>query len=218
MRNQPAFLNADTPIRLHSDVTATLQLCAVSLFARGVDTTVLSFTTLLTTPPPSHPLTPVTLGRNATGGGKTGVPTAGHSTPALIPTPMNTRATFPRATRFTREPIAPWTPLAPALARPQRRAPQGAFRVAPHLFIQGTPEPTSVVPGKILSPFRLFRGRLAVGTRPRLTWFLRERAAFSTGVRRLSRFPKNDAAQPRLSATLRDTRRDGYGGSQCIYF
>ena len=58
MRNQPAFLNADTPIRLHSDVTATLQLCAVSLFARGVDTTVLSFTTLLTTPPPITSVNP----------------------------------------------------------------------------------------------------------------------------------------------------------------
>ena len=53
MRNHPAFLNADTSIRLHSNVTATLppRLCAVSLFARGVDTTVLSITTLLTTPP-----------------------------------------------------------------------------------------------------------------------------------------------------------------------
>ena len=215
MRNHPAFILADTAIRLHSNVTATLQMRprAVFTFARPVSTV------LETSPPHAiRPLTPVTLGRNAPGGGKTGVPTTGHPTSALIPTPMNTRATFPRATRFTREPIAPWTPLAPALARPQRRAPQGAFRVAPHLFIRGSPEPTSVVPGKILSPFRLFRGRLAVGSRPRLTWFLRERAAFSTGVRRISRCPKNDAAQPRLSATLRDTRRNGDGGSQCIYF
>ena len=61
MRNHPAFLNADTAIRLHSNVTATLQmqrLCAVSLFARGVDATVLSITTLLTTPPPITSVNP----------------------------------------------------------------------------------------------------------------------------------------------------------------
>ena len=68
MRNHPAFLNADTAIRLHSNVTATLQLrlCAESLFARCVDATVLAFTTLLKTPPPpSHPLTPAALGWKA---------------------------------------------------------------------------------------------------------------------------------------------------------
>ena len=49
MRNHPAFLNADTSIRLYSNVTATLQLrlCAVFTFARPVST-VLEIT------PPHH--------------------------------------------------------------------------------------------------------------------------------------------------------------------
>ena len=107
MRNQPAFLNADTPIRLHSDVTATLQLCAVSLFARGVDTTVLSFTTLLTTPPPSHPLTPAALGWKALW--REGSP---------LNSPPKNRARLPRCYRFAHaNRNASWMPLSGPLPR-----------------------------------------------------------------------------------------------------
>ena len=110
MRNHPAFLNADTAIRLHSDVTATLQLqrlCAVSLFARGVDTTVLSFTTLLTTPPPSHPLTPAALGWKALW--RAGSP---------LNSPPKNRARLPRCYRFAQaNRNASWMPLSGPLPR-----------------------------------------------------------------------------------------------------
>ena len=107
VRNQPAFLNADTPIRLHSDVTATLQLCAVSLFARGVDATVLSFTTLLTTPPPSHPLTPAALGWKALW--RAGSP---------LNSPPKNRARLPRCYRFAQaNRNASWMPLSGPLPR-----------------------------------------------------------------------------------------------------
>ena len=50
MRNHPAFILADTPIRLHSNVTATLQMRprAVFTFARPVSTV------LETSPPPCY--------------------------------------------------------------------------------------------------------------------------------------------------------------------
>ena len=175
MTFQPTCISADTAKCLHDSLLAMRRpswLRAMSAFTRSVDTTAPA---LEITPPPYYTAVnpcPLSAG-NATGGGKICVPTAGHSTPALISTSMNMRAHSPRATRFSREPIAPWPPLAAALARPQRRAPKELFRVALPLFIRGRPGPTSVVPGKILSPIRVFRGRITVGARPRLPWFLR---------------------------------------------
>ena len=81
------------------------------------------------TPPPLtiRTLTPVTLGRKPNcWGGETVVPT-----PALIAPMMKTRAHSLRATRFTREPIAPWTLLATAVSHPLRRAPRGFSRCTP---------------------------------------------------------------------------------------
>ena len=143
MTFQPTCISADTAKCLHDSLLAMRQppwLRAMSPFTRPVDTTAPALE--ITPPLTIRPLTPVTLGRNATGGGKICVPTAGHSTPALIPTAMNMRAPSPRATRFSREPIAPWTPLVPALARSHRRAPKGLFALhSPFSFVvaQGLP-------------------------------------------------------------------------------
>ena len=196
MRNQPAFLNADTAIRLHSNVTATLQLqrlCAVFTFARPVSTV------LETSPPPCYTaVNPCRSRQERDRGREDWYPHRGILHPGSDSHTHEHARNFPaRHTVRTRTDSSLDSPRDCAVA-PTPESPQGAFRVAPNLFIQGIPEPTNVVPGKTLSPFRLFRGRLAVGSRPRLTWFLRERAAFSTGVRRLSRCPKNDAAQPRV--------------------
>ena len=120
MTCQPACISADT---LHPVLTAMRQpprLRAMSPFARLFDETALTVTRF-SPPLPIRPLTPAALDRNAPGGGQTVVPTAGQTTPALIPTTMDTRAHFLRATRFAREPIAAWTPLATVLSHLQRR-------------------------------------------------------------------------------------------------
>ena len=116
------------------------------------------------------------------------------------PNHENTRAFAARHTVHTRTDSSLDSPRDCTVA-PTPENPQGAFRVAPHLFIQGTPEPTSVVPGKILSPFRLFRGRLAVGSRPRLTWFLRDthRLLYADGQANLRRKARHSHAVPILS-------------------
>lgn len=89
MRNQPAFLNADTPIRLHSDVTVTPQplwLRAVSPFACWVNAASL----LRFTPPNAlRLLTPMVLGRKAL---------CGADSPLNSP-PKNS-APLPRDSRF----------------------------------------------------------------------------------------------------------------------
>ena len=102
-----------------------------------------------------RPLIPVTLGRKPNcWGGETVVPT-----PALIAPTMKTRAHSLRATRFTREPIAPWTLLATAVSHPLRRAPRGFSRCTPS-FHSGHPRayrrcsgekslPTSGIQGQV---------------------------------------------------------------------
>ena len=105
------------------------------------------------TPPHTiQSLTPVTLGRNAIRG-----ETLTH----------NSNTTEKGALAKRAHHIASWQ-----RAHSHKRACHGAFRVAPHPA--ATAKSTSVVLGKILSPLRVFRGRITVGARPRLPWFLRD--------------------------------------------
>ena len=142
-----ASISADTTRCLHHGLIATRQpprLRVVSAFARRValidpvdpvDPVDIAALTTIYPPLTKQPLTSATLGRDAPGGGKKVVPTAGQSTPALTPTTMNTRAHFVRVIRFAREPIAPWTPIATVLSRPQWRAPKGFSRCIPSFHL-----------------------------------------------------------------------------------
>ena len=101
------------------------------------------------TPPHTiRPLTPAALGRKPHWGGTTGI-----RTPAPIAPTMKTRAHSPRTTRFTREPIAPWTPLATAPSRLCRRAPKGLFALHSTFSSRAHQGLPSVIPGKTHSHF-----------------------------------------------------------------
>ena len=125
MKTQRTLIPADTYLRVQR-APQPPRLRAFGAFSDAVDKTAL--TVIRFSPPLTiQPLTLAALGRNSPGGGKKVVPTVGQTTPALIPTIMNTRAHFLRVARFAREPIAPWTPTATVLSHPQWRAPKGLF-------------------------------------------------------------------------------------------
>ena len=129
VRNQPAFIQADTHIRLHSDVTATLppRLCAVSRSRVG-----LMLRRSCALPPPTlRSLTLAALGWKALWG---------EGSP--LNSPPKNRAPLPRNSRLAHaKHTASWTPTTGAL--------QGAFRVAPSGVNSAS---TSIVPGKLLLP------------------------------------------------------------------
>ena len=119
MKTQRKLHHADTYFRL-SPVQRTPRSRAQDRFA--ISRHLMPFT-----PPHAiRPLTPAALGRKPHWGGTTGI-----RTPAPIAPTMKTRAHSPRTTRFTREPIAPWTPVATAVSRLRRRTPKGLFALHP---------------------------------------------------------------------------------------
>ena len=124
---------------------------ACDTFSCVVDDTALNVMPF-TPPPTTQPLTPVTLDRNAIRG-----ESLTH----------NSNTTEKGALAKRAHHIASWQ-----RAHSQKRACHGAFRVAPHPA--ATPKSTSIVPGKTLSPLGILRGRITVGARPRLPWFLRD--------------------------------------------
>ena len=124
VKTQHECMSLATSFRM-PDAQLPPRLRARHTFALSVDETALNV--IRFTPPHAiRPLTPVTLGRKPHWGGATGI-----RTPAPIAPTMKTRAHSPRATRFTREPIAPWTPLATAPSRLRRRTPKGLFALHP---------------------------------------------------------------------------------------
>ena len=111
------------------------------------------------TPPLTiQPLTPATLDRNAI---REGILT------------HNSNTTEKGALAKRAPHIAPWQHRALV-----KRACHGAFRVA--TSPAATAKSTSIVPGKTLSPLGILRGRITVGARPRLPWFLRGRSPLPT--------------------------------------
>ena len=124
---------------------------ACDTFACVVDDTALNVMPF-TPPPTTQSLTFVTLGRKAIRGD-------------ILTHNSNTTEKGALAKRAHH--IASWQ-----RAHSQKRACHGAFRVAPHPA--ATLKSTSIVPGKTLSPLGILRGRITVGARPRLPWFLRD--------------------------------------------
>ena len=111
MRNQPAlFSQADTPIRLHSNGTATLQpqLHAVSPCACRVEAaSLMNFTPPITL----RPLTHVVLGRKVL-----------WRANSPLNSPPKNRARLPRYYRFAHERNASWKPLSGPLPRGYSRS------------------------------------------------------------------------------------------------
>ena len=141
MTFQFACISADTPKCLHP-MLPPRRLRAVSPFARPVDDTALNIIRF-TPPRPKCPLTSDVLGGKASWGDYLN----SNPKPACF---ARAYVLLPRGTRS-----------------PSRVcACHGAFCVAsPDATV------TSVVPGKILSPFWVLRGKITVGSRPRLSCF-----------------------------------------------
>ena len=174
MTFQPTCISADTAKCLHDSLLAMRRppwLRAMSAFTRPVDTTAPA---LEITPPPYYTAVNPCHSRQERARGREDLCPHSGALHSGSDSHSNEHArTFPaRHTVLTRTDSSLASPRACASALTPE-SPQGAFRVALPLSIRGRPEPTSVVPGKILSPIRVFRGRITVGARPRLPWFLR---------------------------------------------
>ena len=216
-----ASISADTVRHLHHGMTATRQpprLRVMSAFARPVDLVNLvdpvEIATLTTIYPPltKQPLISCRARQKRAWGREESCPHRGIIHPGSDSHNNEYACIFP-----ARKPVRARTDSSLATAHPHGEPPRGFLRCTT-LFIHGSPEPNSVVPGKIHSPLGILRGRITVGARPRLSCFSPRRRAFSTVVRRIPRHPKHDAARPRRLSTIGTPTATDAEGLNFSYF